>query len=218
MQILGDGQNPMIGSVFREGGLQPVRICMPYFDAKHTDRYAMKDSVAITIEDFIKEAKKKAISPEQLEEIKFDEQIYTMQDKGLPVSIEDGERHTTLVSYAGSLRAKGLSIEEIEIELITVNDVRCNPPLSDKDIRCRWYANRQLADRRLRQEPDNHIRWRPGAAARCRTGDARCGSVDNSANGQSHRHQQTEHRERTGRTVYRHDNGHPGYSSGGPIR
>jgi P4 family phage/plasmid primase-like protien len=49
----------------------------------------------------------------------------------LPDVIGDGERHTTLFSYAGYLRARGLDAKAILRDLIRIDKQRCDPPLSD---------------------------------------------------------------------------------------
>lgn len=47
-------------------------------------------------------------------------------------NIEEGKRNDTLISIAGSLRQRGLELEDIETELQQINTARCKPPL-DKD-------------------------------------------------------------------------------------
>ena len=48
--------------------------------------------------------------------------------------ILDGKRQATLASLAGSLRDKGLSVEEIAIALKGTNKRRCVPPLTDTEV------------------------------------------------------------------------------------
>lgn len=48
--------------------------------------------------------------------------------------IPEGQRHTTLVSAAGTLRRHGKTPEEIEAALLELNQ-KCEPPLSDEDVR-----------------------------------------------------------------------------------
>jgi hypothetical protein len=53
----------------------------------------------------------------------------------LPAEIRKGERNPTLFPWACSLRAKGLEEDEILARLREENAARCNPPLSDDDVR-----------------------------------------------------------------------------------
>ena len=52
----------------------------------------------------------------------------------LPETILEGTRHTALMSYAGSLRARGMTEEEILATLTKVSQERCTPPLPDEEI------------------------------------------------------------------------------------
>lgn len=48
----------------------------------------------------------------------------------------EGERNARLTSLAGTLRAKGLSVEEMEAALLVANRTRCRPePLPDSEVR-----------------------------------------------------------------------------------
>jgi hypothetical protein len=47
----------------------------------------------------------------------------------------EGERNNRLTSMAGSLRRAGLSVESIETALIAENRRRCDPPLSEAEVR-----------------------------------------------------------------------------------
>lgn len=49
-------------------------------------------------------------------------------------SIPEGTRNSTLASLAGTMRRRGLGIDEITAELKAINAKRCVPPLSDKDV------------------------------------------------------------------------------------
>jgi P4 family phage/plasmid primase-like protien len=51
----------------------------------------------------------------------------------LPDEVDEGERHLTMVSYAGQLRYRGLSVDEIRAELETANE-RCDPPLPSPEL------------------------------------------------------------------------------------
>ncbi len=49
--------------------------------------------------------------------------------------IPDGSRNCTLASVAGSMRARGMTLEAIEAALLTTNEQQCNPPLPDDEVR-----------------------------------------------------------------------------------
>lgn len=53
----------------------------------------------------------------------------------LPDRIEAGKRTDTLVKYVGSLSGKGYEADEIRTAVIEANDQRCNPPLSDQELK-----------------------------------------------------------------------------------
>ena len=48
--------------------------------------------------------------------------------------IPEGQRDVVLASLAGSLRRRGLVAEEILPTLLAVNDLRCRPPLPERDV------------------------------------------------------------------------------------
>ena len=48
--------------------------------------------------------------------------------------IREGQRNTTLTSLAGSLRRRGLDTDTINVVLVTVNGLRCTPPLPNTDV------------------------------------------------------------------------------------
>jgi hypothetical protein len=52
----------------------------------------------------------------------------------LPERIPEGQRNTTLTSYAGKLRRLGFSEEEIRRALLAINQERCDPPLPEKEV------------------------------------------------------------------------------------
>lgn len=56
-------------------------------------------------------------------------------DSGLDDVFPDGQRDVLLTSMAGKLRRQGFSQEEIEAALLTANQKRCNPPLTDRQVR-----------------------------------------------------------------------------------
>lgn len=49
--------------------------------------------------------------------------------------IGEGSRHSSLVSYAGSLRHRGCTQAEIEPVLLEMNTNRCSPPLPEEEVR-----------------------------------------------------------------------------------
>src|SRR5690606_22678596 len=52
----------------------------------------------------------------------------------LPDVILEGEREATLVSLAGSMRARGASRDAIYAAISAENESRCSPPLPDEDL------------------------------------------------------------------------------------
>lgn len=52
----------------------------------------------------------------------------------MPDEIPEGMRTSTLVRLIGSLKSKGLSDEAIRVSIRTENQVRCIPPLTDKEL------------------------------------------------------------------------------------
>lgn len=48
--------------------------------------------------------------------------------------IAEGSRHPTLVSLAGTMRARGMTAVEIAAALLAVNEARCTPPMDDRDV------------------------------------------------------------------------------------
>jgi len=52
-----------------------------------------------------------------------------------PVPIRDGRRNATLTSLAGTMRRRGMSEEAICASLLAENRRRCDPPLSDDEVR-----------------------------------------------------------------------------------
>ncbi|MDP9471613.1 MAG: bifunctional DNA primase/polymerase, partial [Chloroflexota bacterium] len=48
--------------------------------------------------------------------------------------IKDGSRNTTLTSWAGSMRRRGMSEEAIRLALSHENDTRCKPPLDAAEV------------------------------------------------------------------------------------
>lgn len=49
--------------------------------------------------------------------------------------IVEGQRNDTLARIAGAMRRQGMTQTEIEVALLVVNNSRCQPPLSDAEIR-----------------------------------------------------------------------------------
>ncbi len=56
----------------------------------------------------------------------------TPESQGEP--IQEGQRNSTLLSLAGSMRHKGMTAGEIESALMVVNQGRCQPPLEEKEV------------------------------------------------------------------------------------
>lgn len=54
---------------------------------------------------------------------------------GAPAPIQEGSRNAALTSLAGALRRAGLGIEALEAALLTENARRCDPPLSDREVK-----------------------------------------------------------------------------------
>lgn len=67
-----------------------------------------------------------------------------LDDKRLPLdrpdddkvegSIGEGRRDTELTRWAGVLRGQGLTVQELEIALLAVNQTRCSPPLHEDQV------------------------------------------------------------------------------------
>ena len=53
----------------------------------------------------------------------------------VPNAIPEGERNSTLASFAGSMRRPGMSAEAILAALLVENKQRCSPPLGDAEVR-----------------------------------------------------------------------------------
>jgi hypothetical protein len=51
-----------------------------------------------------------------------------------PDTIPEGQRNDKLTSIAGTIRNRGMSVEEMEEMLQTVNEKRCEPPLSSEEV------------------------------------------------------------------------------------
>jgi hypothetical protein len=49
--------------------------------------------------------------------------------------IVEGQRNDTLARIAGAMRRQGMTQTEIEVALLVVNNSRCQPPLSDAEVR-----------------------------------------------------------------------------------
>jgi len=62
--------------------------------------------------------------------------------------IPEGQRHTTLVSLAGTMRRRGMLEQEIKAGLCEVNRRRCSPPLPEEEIE-------QIARSIARYEPES---------------------------------------------------------------
>lgn len=51
-----------------------------------------------------------------------------------PDQVQEGKRNEEMFRLAASLRAKGLTVEEITAALLKANETRCNPPLAPAEI------------------------------------------------------------------------------------
>ncbi len=77
----------------------------------------------------------------------------------VPEKIEKGKQHYTLVSVAGSMRRRGLGVEEIFAALKIINEKRCAEPGSIQDIRkmaeaiCRYAPGKLPTTVTLREDP-----------------------------------------------------------------
>lgn len=58
-----------------------------------------------------------------------------MESVSLPSTIQNGGRNATLASLGGMLRRRGLMEQEILPALAAVNQVRCQPPLEEAEVR-----------------------------------------------------------------------------------
>jgi hypothetical protein len=89
------------------------------------------------------------------------------EDPGLVLSYKsnmadffpDGQRDVALTSMAGKLRRQGFSQEEIEAALLTANQKRCNPPLTDRQVKkiarsVSRYQPAQQIDTQIEDEPE----------------------------------------------------------------
>jgi len=69
------------------------------------------------------------------------------------VAIPEGQRNDTLTSLAGTMRRRGMGVEEIEAALLVTNNKRCDPPLAEDEVRkiassiCRYKPAREVAFR-----------------------------------------------------------------------
>ncbi|MBA2669388.1 MAG: AAA family ATPase [Gemmatimonadetes bacterium] len=67
--------------------------------------------------------------------------------------IPDGMRNATLLSIAGTLRARGLTPAAIEAALLGINEVQCDPPLTAAEVRDVAGRSRAWAPGSLPSEP-----------------------------------------------------------------
>lgn len=64
----------------------------------------------------------------------------------VPERVVEGARHSTLVSLAGTMRARNFRPESIQAALMIENEARCDPPLGEREVL-------QIVDSILRYEP-----------------------------------------------------------------
>jgi putative DNA primase/helicase len=89
---------------------------------------------------------------EEIESARRSDRIKTDSDIGEKWA--EGRRNNNLTSVAGSMRRRGMSREAIEAALIEENRQRCNPPLSECEVR--WIAEsvaRYEPERRNQEAP-----------------------------------------------------------------
>ena len=75
------------------------------------------------------------LSDEHVDEL---ERLRGLKANGSAVAVGEqipaGERRTTLLSLAGSMRRRGLTGDEIAVALQAVNEKRCEPPLGENEV------------------------------------------------------------------------------------
>ena len=80
----------------------------------------------------------KTFDPNQLQFVIDEFDVVAVQrqikETQIPDVIPEGKRDRTLASIAGTMRAKGMTADEIEIALAAINRNRCRPPLDDKSV------------------------------------------------------------------------------------
>jgi primase-polymerase (primpol)-like protein len=64
----------------------------------------------------------------------LDEGQHTPQARAIPEIIPHGTQHNTLISLAGTMRRRGMSIEAIEAALLEVNRTQCEKPGPEENI------------------------------------------------------------------------------------
>jgi putative DNA primase/helicase len=57
------------------------------------------------------------------------------ESAAIGVAIPEGQRNYTLTSLAGTMRRRGMGVEEIEAALLLTNNKRCDPPLAEDEVR-----------------------------------------------------------------------------------
>jgi Bifunctional DNA primase/polymerase, N-terminal/Primase C terminal 1 (PriCT-1) len=78
----------------------------------------------------------------------------------LPATIPTGGRNSTLMSLAGTMRRRGMTLDEIAAALSVVNQRRCTPPLSDEEVeRITKSAGRYAPASQDRTPRRPRIRW-----------------------------------------------------------
>jgi putative DNA primase/helicase len=93
------------------------------------------------------------------------EQVRKSQRRGpaapLPAQIPNGKRRSALLSVAGSMRNRGLEVNEIFAALKVINEERCTEPAPIQDVRqiaesvCRYPAGKILPDGDSLAPPDS---------------------------------------------------------------
>jgi bifunctional DNA primase/polymerase-like protein/AAA domain-containing protein/primase-like protein len=81
----------------------------------------------------------------------------------IPDKIAAGQRNSTLVSLAGSMRRRGLEYQEILAALRVVNTERCNPVLTEEEVEqvtqsvCRYEPEERIGAPRVGHYKVNHV-------------------------------------------------------------
>ena len=85
------------------------------------------------------------------------------KQKIIPDVIPQGKRDVLLTSIAGTMRARGMTAEEIEVALRAINQQRCQPPLEDKEIvKIARSISRYEPSSSLAEEQTAHYRFENG--------------------------------------------------------
>lgn len=76
----------------------------------------------------------KVLPEAAIKKVKAKKDTLVAADERWSEIIPEGQRHNTILSLAGELRARGLSPNKVLTELRMHNQQRCQPPLDDKEV------------------------------------------------------------------------------------